>query len=155
MIVLAVRTQSDACVSQLKIIQNKLFAVGRQSAWYQQRTVIEVRWESWILLWYQSQIRGTNPVTNSFPIPEISRYYSWLLLHHPLNHHAQLEYGVCGGGEIRPRCAGGRETIWELWLTHIRVENGSFIHLSHSFFINKNILICAIILHSPNFWLGS
>lgn len=64
---------------------------------------------------------------------------------------------VCGGGggEIRPRCAGGRETIWELWLTHIRVENGSFIHLSHSFFINKNILICAIILHSPNFWLGS
>lgn len=92
------------------------------------------RRESWILLWFKTQMRGINPVTNSFPVPEIIPDYRCLLLHYPFNHHAQLEGG---GNEIRPHCAGGRETIRELWLTEVRLENRSFIHLSSSFFIHK------------------
>lgn len=97
------RTQSDACVSQLKIIQNKLFAIGRQSAWHQQRTVVEVRWESWILLWYQTQIRGTNPVTNSFPVPEISRYYRSSPSSSQSSHTIR-EWCVCGGWNQTTLC---------------------------------------------------
>ena len=40
-----------------------------------------------------------------------------------------------GGDEIRLHCAGGKETIREDWLREVRLENGSFIHLSYSFFL--------------------
>lgn len=59
-----------------------------------------------------------------------------------------------GGNEIRPHCAGGTETIRELWLTEVRLENGSFTHLSSSFLNNKTI--SAFTPHFPNcLWLIS
>lgn len=46
------------------------------------------------------------------------------------------------GNEIRPHCAGSRETIRELWLTEVPLENGSFVHLSFNHNYLHNYPVC-------------
>lgn len=70
----------------------------------------------------QTEMRGINPVTDSFPVPAIAPDYRWLSSHHPFNHRTIREAEEWNQS---PRAAGGPETIMQLWLIHISLENGS------------------------------
>lgn len=88
-------------------------------------TLSHNRWtEVKVLQCYKTQMRGINPLINSFCVSEIILWLKLTASHHPFNHLAEIGkgFGVC---EIRPHCAGGPETITELWFSE--VENGSVI----------------------------